>query len=482
MSIGLSIVCYLLFFLLNGVYLLSNEDKLIQQDISNQGKAKCLARRGPGRFQLKVSNKIVEFDVYNYSWIANIKIVRKDTMNRSFRNLFLLFILIQSTYSNNNPSPHLFCAETDNINDCAALSEIYNSISYAENRSRLPWSNASKICTRQFIQCNSANRVNVIDLHNLGLTGTIPPQIGLLHHLNKLYLYANEINGILPGQLCGLTSLTDLDVSENLLSGTLPRDLGNLTSLTYLGFSYNKITGTIPASINNLVNLRTLKGDYNQIQGRIPEIDGLTALMYFVLSYNQLVGPIPSSIGSMIHLYDCELHNNYLTSIPKEISKLKELTSLSVGFNSMSGSIPSFENMTSLVGLFLENNQFNSTIPDTLSTLINLKQLELDHNLLTGAIPKSLNTMSGLETLHLNNNHLSGTITNGFGSNFTSMVSLFLNDNLLTGAIPLSLEKYACWLNANSTRTSIQCKMGNNNFTCGGNMDNCRCVVERCDL
>ena len=394
----------------------------------------------------------------------------------------LVLALAHSTTTATSP---LRCSSTSHPNDCSALSHIYNSIYYAENASRLPWINGSHVCDRPFVRCDRENYVVELDLHNLGLAGTIPPEISLFVRPQSLYFYANEISGHIPNSLCCLTSLTDVDLSENLLEGHLPNDIGNLTSLTYLGFSYNKLTGTIPSSIGRLSKLRTLKGDYNQIQGTIPSTIGqMSSLVYFVLSYNQLVGSIPREIGQMSHLYDVELHNNYLTELPSEISFCTELTSLSIGFNSMSGPIPS-SLPSSLVGLFFENNQFSGHIPTNIYQLRSLQQLELDHNLLEGDIPASLGWMPYLQTMHLNNNQFTGVLPNNFGgANFSNIVSLFLNNNQFEASvsgqsIPASFEQYACSLKNQSS--PVQCLLQNNNFTRRDVVDN-PCLVKACGL
>ena len=146
----------------------------------------------------------------------------------------------------------------------------------------------------------------------------------------------------------------------------------------------------------------------------------------------------------------------------------------------MSGIIPtSMGKMSSLVGLFLENNQFSGSIPESLYQLKALKQLELDHNMLSGVLPEMLSWMN-LETLHVNNNRLEGVVPNGFGKNMTiSMVSLFLNNNNFVGPIPLSFEKYACQLENQSQ--SIQCFMGMNNFTMNDCVEN-PCAAQRCGM
>ena len=360
------------------------------------------------------------------------------------------------------------CGDNDSESDCAALESIYESMSFARTGAKLPWGGkfSKSFCEWSYITCYEENtshhkrgmlgfgkrNVRTIDLHNLILNGTIPPEISLLSRPQSIYLYANELSGNIPHEIGTLRTLTDLQLDQNLFSGAIPTSLGNLTSLQYLGFSFNKLSGTLP-DLGHLVHLRTLKGDYNQLQGTIPEsYGGLKSLVYCILSYNQLEGAVPESFGNLSQLYDLELHNNYISSLPRSLGRLSSLTSLSVGFNLLSGEIPSEwfsdnSNFEKLEGMFLENNNFTGPIPIGIQHLKSLRQLELDHNSLSGEIPgEALVNLANLETLHLNDNMLDGHIPAQPWSNLTHLVSLFLGGrgNRFVPPLPPSLEALAC--------------------------------------
>jgi Leucine-rich repeat (LRR) protein len=68
-----------------------------------------------------------------------------------------------------------------------------------------------------------------LDLANHELT-SIPPEIGGLKNLWKLYLSGNKLTS-LPEEIGQLTELVDLCLHGNKLS-TLPRGIGKLTKLT----------------------------------------------------------------------------------------------------------------------------------------------------------------------------------------------------------------------------------------------------------
>ena len=107
----------------------------------------------------------------------------------------------------------------------------------------------------------------------------------------------------------------------------------------------------------------------------------------------------------------------------------------------MTGEIPaSLNSLTSLVNLFLDDNQLSGEIPD-LSRLTSLTHLYLNRNLLSGTIP-DLSSLVNLTRLNLRNNQLSGTIPTWLGQ-LTKLEHLYLSVNQLSGEIPASLGNLA---------------------------------------
>jgi Leucine-rich repeat (LRR) protein len=105
----------------------------------------------------------------------------------------------------------------------------------------LPWIVAAKI-----------GQESVLDLRTADIT-QLPPEIGILTHLTKLYLDSCEIKWIAP-EIGNLLNLTVLSLSGNQLT-ELPPEIGNLTHLEYLNLSSNYLT-KLPPEIANLTNLK----------------------------------------------------------------------------------------------------------------------------------------------------------------------------------------------------------------------------------
>lgn len=134
-----------------------------------------------------------------------------------------------------------------------------------------------------------------------GLFGsTLPPVLGSLSKLKRLWLGFNHLNGSIPAELGSLDELwqlcvpalavgrrylrirmpaadrgprlvppathvvltsghRDRELLENQLSGTIPDTLASLKNITDLGLSNNEqLTGTLPAWLGSLPNLQTL--------------------------------------------------------------------------------------------------------------------------------------------------------------------------------------------------------------------------------
>jgi hypothetical protein len=85
--------------------------------------------------------------------------------------------------------------------------------------------------------------------HNLGMTGTVPPEYSLLLSLRQLRLAASgAVSGPMPPQFSALTNLNALLFNDNSITGTLPPQWSRLTQLTVLSGASNQLQGSIPAA------------------------------------------------------------------------------------------------------------------------------------------------------------------------------------------------------------------------------------------
>jgi len=227
------------------------------------------------------------------------------------------------------------------------------------------------------------------------LTGTIPPEIGNLTQLQRLYLSYNQLIGEIPNSIGNLTQLGKLILQRNQLTGEIPTSIGNLTSLTDLYLYGNSLIGNLPSGICNLKNLIDVKLGENQLEGNLPSCIGNigSSLQFLYLQSNNFSGVIPPSIGSLSSLKELYLNsNNFTGNIPSEIGNLSSIENLSIGVNYIEGNIPtSLGNLTTLKKLWLSDNYLSGSIPTQLTNLPQLEKLDLRLNKLTGTIPQFSN-------------------------------------------------------------------------------------------
>lgn len=133
-------------------------------------------------------------------------------------------------------------------------------------------------------------------LRNVGVTGTIPDELGALELLEDLRVDNNpELGGEIPDWVVehelfenlylGYTSieldeipswLADKEFLEGLhlaglgLTGDIPDWIGDFQYLMRVYLDNNELTGNIPVSLANVENMRTLSLENNQLEGSFP--------------------------------------------------------------------------------------------------------------------------------------------------------------------------------------------------------------------
>ncbi|KAG8365056.1 hypothetical protein BUALT_Bualt18G0063300 [Buddleja alternifolia] len=331
------------------------------------------------------------------------------------------------------------------------------------------WTNSTSVCSWIGVTCNSRHhRVAALNISNMGLVGTVPPQVGNLSFLVSLDLRYNFFSGSLPEELSLLHRLKFINLIVNNFSGEVPPWLGFLPKLQFLSLGNNSFTGFVPYSISNLSNLEVLDFSFNSLQGNIPEELGrLKNLEALIIEFNHLSGSIPSAIFNLSSLksfgftsntlsgilpsdmcrylpFIKEIHlsfNQFSGQIPSNISECSQLQVLSLSENYFSGHIPGdIGKLTSLQILYLGTNNLTGVIPQEIGNLHNLVQFGLSNNKITGSVPLAIFNISSLQGLVLWSNKLTGNLPNEIG-NLTNLRRLVLLDNHLTGLLPREIGK-----------------------------------------
>ncbi|GMI93442.1 receptor like protein 4 [Hibiscus trionum] len=89
-----------------------------------------------------------------------------------------------------------------------------------------------------------------------------------------------------------------------------------------------------------------------------------------------------------------------------------------------------------LQNLNLSGNTIHGSIPSSLGTVASLKFLDLSYNLLNGSIPESLGQLTELRRLNLNGNSLSGRVPAALGGRLLNGASFNFTDNAGLCGIP----------------------------------------------
>ncbi|XP_065620578.1 receptor-like protein EIX2 [Quercus suber] len=144
---------------------------------------------------------------------------------------------------------------------------------------------------------------------------------------------------------------------------------------------------------------------------------------------------------TVLNLRACSLPNNF--PIPHVNSSTSlDILNLSVNNFTLSSSVIEwlFNSNTSVVELYLYDNQFQGLIPNAFSKINSLEVLILDDNEFEGGIPKSFSGMCDLKTLSLSRNNIGeqflGIVQNLTGCANHSIEELYLDNNQIMGSFP----------------------------------------------
>jgi leucine-rich repeat protein SHOC2 len=176
------------------------------------------------------------------------------------------------------------------------------------------------------IEAAEQDGASTLELNYLGLT-EVPPEIGRLSNLQKLYLYGNKLSS-LPPEIGNLSSLQELYLYDNKLS-SLPPEIGNLSNLQEL-YLYNNQLSSLPPEIGNLDKLELLFLNSNQLSNLPPTFGDFANLQALWLNNNHL-SSLPTEFGNLTNLCFLDLRNNSFQDIPPAIAPLKNLAADSCG-------------------------------------------------------------------------------------------------------------------------------------------------------
>ena len=141
------------------------------------------------------------------------------------------------------------------VQDCAALLASKNTLdpagefNWSANTSIYEWDCLGFESTLQ----DGFFRGSIVSIICSGQNlGSLPPQLGDLPNLKRLFLPRTGLTGSIPPELGNLSNLWELNLRNNQLTGSIPPELGNLTRLSRLYLSGNQLTGCIPVALRDV--------------------------------------------------------------------------------------------------------------------------------------------------------------------------------------------------------------------------------------
>ncbi|GLT92728.1 hypothetical protein SLE2022_105520 [Rubroshorea leprosula] len=292
--------------------------------------------------------------------------------------------------------------------------------------------------------CNG-EQLNVLDLSQNSLSGTVPRCLIAMSHSNGLgvlNLRRNDLTGTIPDVFSVNCGLQTLYLNENYLQGKIPKSLANCKVLEVLDVVNNGINDSFPCWLSTISSLRVLVLRSNKFYGSIecPTSNETWPLLQIVdLSSNKFSGKLPTKFfetwttmmvnKDKIQLafdylrFDISLYSLYyqdmviVTNKGSEIELVKILTiftSIDFSCNKFEGKIPEvMREFRALIVLNLSHNSLMGPIPPSLGNLQHLESLDLSANNLRGNIPQQLGGLNFLEVLNLSHNQLEGRIPKG---------------------------------------------------------------------
>ena len=153
-------------------------------------------------------------------------------------------------------------------------------------------------------ECYNIEETIELDLSSTDVNGMIPPEIGDLVNLERVYLIGSGLFGEIPSEIGNLINIKDIRLYGNELTGNIPLEIGNLVNLEILWISSNQLTGNIPPEIGNLINLFYLNLSLNEMSGVIPDEICNLPLEIVWLGNNKFCPPYPWCIGTDIGSQD----------------------------------------------------------------------------------------------------------------------------------------------------------------------------------
>eukprot|EP01084_Bolivina_argentea_P310434 537194_1 len=326
---------------------------------------------------------------------------------------------------------------------------------------------ANNILPQQYNMLSAMEQIALISLYNLSHG---------YNWYNKWNL--NDISATTAcTNLCGITCnnilnetyVTAIALSGNNLYGFITQHVQSFTLLRCIDLGFNYLFGEIPNVFHKLLNLNRIGLSHNQLDSTIPNsLRYLKKLGVLILSYNKMEGEI-NILSDLTSIMVLDINdNNFSNSISSKLCNLNNL----LQFNSrnnfrLNGTISDcIGNWSELRELEISNHSITGTIPLSLCHLTKINKLEISSMKLTSSIPNCIGNLQNIDTLILYDNELNSSIPTSICKLY-QMKNLILSANNLIGTVPNCIWNNLTKLNTIYLNNNLKIKKDFSWYNCG---------------
>ncbi|KAF7813038.1 receptor-like protein 12 [Senna tora] len=324
------------------------------------------------------------------------------------------------------------------------LEDIIQGFSGCANKSLEALSLSSNQIVGSVPDLSQFSFLEILQISENRLNGTISMGIGQLSNLEVLTLDSNSLHGVITeSHFLRLSKLNTLDLSYNALVFNVGQNWVPPFQLDIILLASCKLGPTFPTWLQAQKKYFMLDLSNNQISGTLPDLQLQLFdhdLSGIDLSDNLLEGAAPSYLAvkvSVLHLSNNKFTDANLLLCPNMATKL---VVLDISNNQFSGALPDcWSNFGSLLFLNVSYNSFSGKIPISLGFLRQVQSLHLSNNRFMGEIPLSLSNCKELRIFDVAQNNLVGLIPNWMGDELNKLLVLSLRSNQFSGVLPYTI-------------------------------------------
>lgn len=226
--------------------------------------------------------------------------------------------------------------------------------------------------------------------------------------------------------------VVEISLNNNALKGVFPSNLSIFSKLQKLDLSNNELNGELAGSLGGLTNLKVLDISHNRLSGDpSSKITSLTNLEDLGLGGNRFEIPdINQTLQPFTKLKNLNLSNLQLTEVPTSLSSFINLLQLDLSDNQITSGFDRLTNLSALQDFNLSNNQLTA-VPNVINSFTRLIKLNLSKNNISNY--SNIGNLNNLEQLNIAANNLEQLPAKI--ASFSNLLNLNLSQNKIKSGL-----------------------------------------------